>query len=241
MKVVAARATGSSAVRLYPIDEAGLWKGDRLGRAPGRPAPPRRRPAGAVRGPDGRRTGGGTRMIARIQARNVGLLPAPRGGLGGRPARLPRREPPGHDDRAARRRAGGRRSTWAGPRQGRGRDGLTAGRFPAGATGPAGRPRRAGWGAGRRGLGQRGGGEPAHRDGCGGGDAAGGDVGGDVAVDVGVLCMSASGARCDLVHRRYGRGPSALIGGECPTWAAAVPIRARGAYLWPARGAARCA
>ncbi len=61
------------AVRLYPIDEAGLWKGDRL--AVLRDA--RRLHVGAPLVRFAVRTAGdrgGTRMIARIQARNVAFI-----------------------------------------------------------------------------------------------------------------------------------------------------------------------
>ena len=75
VKVVArAGARVLGAVRLYPLDEAGLWKGDRLAVLPeGAPAADRR-PAGALRRGDGRRAHGGTRMIALIQARNVAFF-----------------------------------------------------------------------------------------------------------------------------------------------------------------------
>ncbi len=43
------------AVRLYPLDEAGLWKGDRLAVLPDGPAPAHRRAAGALRRADGGR------------------------------------------------------------------------------------------------------------------------------------------------------------------------------------------
>jgi putative N-acetyltransferase (TIGR04045 family) len=72
---VVARAGGRvlGAVRLYPLDEAGLWKGDRLAVLP----EGRRLRIGAhlVRfavATAGRR--GGTRMIALIQARNVAFF-----------------------------------------------------------------------------------------------------------------------------------------------------------------------
>ena len=61
------------AVRLYPLDEAGLWKGDRRRCCPRADccasAPPLVRFAVATAG---RR--GGTRMIALIQARNVAFF-----------------------------------------------------------------------------------------------------------------------------------------------------------------------
>jgi putative N-acetyltransferase (TIGR04045 family) len=71
VKVVAAvGATVLGAVRLYPLDEAGLWKGDRLAvLAEGRRlriGAPLVRFAVATAGERG-----GTRMIALIQARNV--------------------------------------------------------------------------------------------------------------------------------------------------------------------------
>ena len=61
------------AVRLYPIDEAGLWKGDRLAVL----RDDRRLHVGAPLVRFAVRTAGdrgGTRMIARIQARNVAFF-----------------------------------------------------------------------------------------------------------------------------------------------------------------------
>jgi putative N-acetyltransferase (TIGR04045 family) len=65
---VAGRVVG--AVRLYPLDEAGLWKGDRLAVLP----EARRLRVGAPLVRFAVRTAGemgGTRMIALIQTRNV--------------------------------------------------------------------------------------------------------------------------------------------------------------------------
>ena len=62
------------AVRLYPLDEAGLWKGDRLAVLRRRAAPARRRAAGALRRRDRRARWAASRMIARIQSRNVAFF-----------------------------------------------------------------------------------------------------------------------------------------------------------------------
>ena len=74
VKVVArAGARVLGAVRLYPLDEAGLWKGDRLAVLPEgrrlRIGAPLVRFAVATAGAHG-----GTRMIALIQARNVAFF-----------------------------------------------------------------------------------------------------------------------------------------------------------------------
>ena len=102
VKVVArAGARVLGAVRLYPLDEAGLWKGDRLAVLPEgrrlRIGAPLVRFAVATAGAHG-----GTRMIALIQARNVAFFRH----LGWSAARrrdgLPGRHPPGDDDRPRR-------------------------------------------------------------------------------------------------------------------------------------------
>ena len=89
----------AGAVRLYPLDDAGLWQGDRLAVLPD--ARVRQLGALLVRfavATAGER--GGHTMVARIQLPNVALLRAPRLELGRAARALPRRHAPADGDPA---------------------------------------------------------------------------------------------------------------------------------------------